>query len=155
MPTVTDQFEPNRDGFESRKSVPHREHIEFRSNLLSTNILKELGKKISQKRVDKELSQEQLAKAAKIHQGHVSKIENGDCNPTWKVVVHLCDALETSLPEVMVEMYAETLVDNSAVEAFEFLGGQIQLMVRRDDARNKKKQENSDVVPTTKLNGNG
>lgn len=150
MSIVTDDFDSHGD-FRNDTKAPHREHVEHRSQVLATEILEELWRKLAKRRCESKRSQGDIGRELRppIHQGTVSKIENGESNPAWKTVVDLCEVLGTSLPEVILEMYAERISETEC-KSLELLGGQIQLMVKRDDAmkaKAKSKVENPYKVP--------
>ena len=59
------------------------------------------GKFISQKRKEKNLTQEQLAEKLGVSNKTVSKWETGKCMPDYSVVKILCDELEITVAELM------------------------------------------------------
>ena len=59
------------------------------------------GKFISQKRKEKNLTQEQLAEKLGVSNKTVSKWETGKCMPDYSVVKSLCEELEISVAELM------------------------------------------------------
>ena len=59
------------------------------------------GKFISQKRKEKNLTQEQLAEKLGVSNKTVSKWETGKCMPDYSVVKSLCKELEISVAELM------------------------------------------------------
>ena len=59
------------------------------------------GKFISQKREEKNLTQEQLAEKLGVSNKTVSKWETGKCMPDYSVVKSLCEELEISVAELM------------------------------------------------------
>ena len=59
------------------------------------------GKFISQKRKQKNLTQEQLAEKLGVSNKTVSKWETGKCMPDYSVVKALCDELEITVAELM------------------------------------------------------
>ena len=59
------------------------------------------GKFISQKRKEKNLTQEQLAEKLGVSNKTVSKWETGKCMPDYSVVKTLCDELEITVAELM------------------------------------------------------
>ena len=59
------------------------------------------GKFISQKRKQKNLTQEQLAEKLGVSNKTVSKWETGKCMPDYSVVKTLCDELEITVAELM------------------------------------------------------
>jgi transcriptional regulator with XRE-family HTH domain len=59
------------------------------------------GKFISQKRKEKNLTQEQLAEKLGVSNKTVSKWETGKCMPDYSVVKNLCEELEITIAELM------------------------------------------------------
>ncbi len=59
------------------------------------------GKFISQKRKEKNLTQEQLAERLGVSNKTVSKWETGKCMPDYSVVKNLCEELEITVAELM------------------------------------------------------
>lgn len=59
------------------------------------------GKFISQKRKEKNLTQEQLAEKLGVSNKTVSKWETGKCMPDYSVVKSLCDELGITVAELM------------------------------------------------------
>lgn len=59
------------------------------------------GKFISQKRKEKNLTQEQLAERLGISNKTVSKWETGKCMPDYSIVKNLCAELEITVAELM------------------------------------------------------
>lgn len=59
------------------------------------------GKFISQKRKEKNLTQEQLAERLGVSNKTISKWETGKCMPDYAVVKSLCDELEITIAELM------------------------------------------------------
>jgi transcriptional regulator with XRE-family HTH domain len=64
-------------------------------------ILRLLGERIRELRKDNALSQEALAERAEIHVNHLRRIELGQANPTYLVLLRLAKALGSSLPRVL------------------------------------------------------
>lgn len=60
-----------------------------------------IGKFISQKRKEKNLTQEQLAGKLGVSNKTISKWETGKCMPDYAVVKNLCDELEITVAELM------------------------------------------------------
>jgi transcriptional regulator with XRE-family HTH domain len=58
-----------------------------------SSIAKNLGKKIKLVRVEKDMSQSDLAQAANIDSSHIGKIERGELNITVVTLFRLADAL--------------------------------------------------------------
>lgn len=59
------------------------------------------GKFISQKRKEKNLTQEQLAEKLGVSNKTISKWETGKCMPDYSVVKPLCDELEITVAELL------------------------------------------------------
>lgn len=68
-----------------------------------SSIAKKLGKKIKLARVDKDMSQSDLAQSANIDSSHIGKIERGEVNITVETLYRIAEALKCSptilLPE--------------------------------------------------------
>lgn len=60
-----------------------------------------IGKFISKKRKEKNLTQEQLAEKLGVSNKTVSKWETGKCMPDYSVVKNLCEELEITVAELM------------------------------------------------------
>lgn len=67
----------------------------------ATRELTELGRRISQLRQARGLSQEALAWEVGIHTNHLSTIERGVANPSFAVLLVISRALQTSLGELL------------------------------------------------------
>lgn len=59
------------------------------------------GEFISQKRKEKNLTQQQLAEKIGVSNKTVSKWETGKCMPDYSVIKALCEALDTTISEVV------------------------------------------------------
>lgn len=64
-------------------------------------ILRPLGERIRQLRKERSFSQEKLAELAEIHVNHLRRIELGQANPTYLVLLRLSEALEIALPRLL------------------------------------------------------
>lgn len=64
--------------------------------------LRLLGQRIRQLRKDRDWSQEQLAEAANLHENYVSRLETGEQEPGFFVILKLCRAFETT-PGTLLE----------------------------------------------------
>jgi transcriptional regulator with XRE-family HTH domain len=60
-----------------------------------------IGKYISQKRRELNLTQEELAEKLGVSNKTISKWENGKCMPDYSIIQNLCDVLNTTLAELM------------------------------------------------------
>ncbi len=66
-----------------------------------SSIAKKLGKKIKLARVEKDMSQSNLAHAADIDSSHIGKIERGELNITVVTLFRIAEALGCS-PSVLL-----------------------------------------------------
>ena len=64
-------------------------------------LLRELGARIRHLRNEQSLSQEKLAELADIHVNHLRRIELGQANPTYLVLVRLAGALQVALAKLL------------------------------------------------------
>jgi len=64
-------------------------------------LLRVLGERIRELRKDAGLSQEALAERAEIHVNHLRRIELGQANPTYLVLLRLAKALGNTLPRLL------------------------------------------------------
>lgn len=67
---------------------------------MNTKILEHLGESLKEIRIDKGLTQEQLAEKVKIHPTYVGKIESGKSNLSMKMLFRISRALDTKLPYI-------------------------------------------------------
>ena len=65
-------------------------------------IRKQVGRNVRRHRLEKNLSQEELAFEADLHQTYLSGIENGNRNPTVAVIKKIADALKVP-PAALLE----------------------------------------------------
>ena len=63
--------------------------------------LRLLGERIRELRKERLLSQEKLAELAEIHVNHLRRIELGQANPTYLVLLRISAALDVALPEFL------------------------------------------------------
>ncbi|MBU4311915.1 MAG: helix-turn-helix domain-containing protein [Candidatus Omnitrophica bacterium] len=68
-----------------------------------TSIRSVIGKRIKKLRMEKSLTQKDLAKAAGLHWTHVSKIESSKRIPTVKAIAGLAEALGIEAWELLIE----------------------------------------------------
>lgn len=64
-------------------------------------ILKALGDRVRELRKERSLSQETLAELAEIHVNHLRRVELGQANPTYLVLLRLAAALKITLPRLL------------------------------------------------------
>ncbi|MCB9361693.1 MAG: helix-turn-helix transcriptional regulator [Flavobacteriales bacterium] len=60
-----------------------------------------LGKRISDVRTSKEITQYRLAKNLMMEQSNLARIEKGETNPTIKTLLKICEVLDISLEELI------------------------------------------------------
>ena len=63
------------------------------------------NKKMKEARLEKKLSQAELAKLIGVSRQTINMIENGDYNPTITLCVKICKVLEKTLDELFWEVY--------------------------------------------------
>ncbi len=61
----------------------------------------DIGKRIKQKRIEKNYTQEQLAELVNIGPSHMSHLEGGKTVPSMDVFIALCNVLEVSADELL------------------------------------------------------
>jgi transcriptional regulator with XRE-family HTH domain len=66
-------------------------------------ILRALGETIRRLRLERGVSQERLAELAGIHENHLRRVELGQANPTYLVLLQISDALEIPLLELLAD----------------------------------------------------
>jgi len=59
-----------------------------------------MNEKMKQARLDKSLSQTELAKSIGVSRQTINMIENGDYNPTISLCIKICKALDKTLDEL-------------------------------------------------------
>lgn len=91
------------------------------------------GKFITQKRKEKNLTQEQLAEKLGVSNKTISKWETGKCMPDYGVVKSLCEELEITVAELMDGEEAE----EKSVRAYD--DEQIMDLLRRTQELEKQK----------------
>jgi len=57
-------------------------------------LLRALGKRIRELRKAQGISQERLAELAEVHENHIRRIEGGDANPSYLVILRITRALK-------------------------------------------------------------
>jgi transcriptional regulator with XRE-family HTH domain len=70
-------------------------------------INKRFGKSIRRRRRELDLSQEELAERAELHQTYISDIERGGRNPSLENVEKLAKALDISITRLFIEYGVE------------------------------------------------
>lgn len=64
-------------------------------------ILKKLGKDIRRIRLEKNVTQQELADLCEFENSNMSRIEAGNTNPTFLTLKKICNALNISLAELV------------------------------------------------------
>lgn len=89
-----------------------------------------LGEKIRQLRKSRGLTQEQLAEKLDIDNKHLSKIENGDHKPTYKLILKLAEVLQINIYDLSNQT-AHKEDDKTYIKSLKIL----------NSAKNKKEKE--------------
>ncbi len=66
-----------------------------------TETSKKLGENLKRIRVEKEITQVQLASALSVDKSFVSNIENGKTNPTLSTITNLAESLGVTVGELL------------------------------------------------------
>lgn len=66
-----------------------------------TDHAKKLGENLKRIRIEKNISQTEIAKALDVDRSFVSNIENGKTNPTLSTITNLAKALGVSASELL------------------------------------------------------
>ncbi len=66
-----------------------------------TEISKKLGENLKRIRVEKKITQAQLANALSVDKSFVSNIENGKTNPTLSTITNLAESLGVTVGELL------------------------------------------------------
>ncbi len=64
-------------------------------------MLRSLGKRIRELRRERGYSQEKLAELADIHENHVRRIERGEANPSFLVLIRIARAVGISVSDLL------------------------------------------------------
>ena len=65
------------------------------------NIQEQFGRKLRAYRIERSLSQEELAEASGLHRTYISGLESGTRNPTIKIIVQVAKALGITASELL------------------------------------------------------
>ncbi|MCI8527108.1 MAG: helix-turn-helix transcriptional regulator [Oscillospiraceae bacterium] len=68
-----------------------------------------IGKKIRDIRIEKRLTQEYIADMADVNTSHISNIENDRAKISLPTLVHVCNALDTTVDHILAEEYKDPL----------------------------------------------
>lgn len=69
----------------------------------------EIGKKLRELRISKGLTQEYIANMANVNTSHISNIENNRVKISLSTLIHVCNALNTTIDYVLSEEYLDSL----------------------------------------------
>ncbi|MCI9218115.1 helix-turn-helix transcriptional regulator [Lachnospiraceae bacterium 42-17] len=72
-----------------------------------------IGKKIKELRISQNLTQEYVANMADVNTSHISNIENNRVKISLPTLVHVCNALNTTIDYILADEYSNT---SSAIE---------------------------------------
>lgn len=64
-----------------------------------------IGKKIKELRISKNLTQEYIANMADVNVSHISNIENNRVKISLPTLVHICNALDTTVDYILADEY--------------------------------------------------
>ena len=64
-------------------------------------MLRSLGKRIRELRRERGYSQEKLAELADVHENHVRRIERGEANPSFLVLVRIARAVAANVSDLL------------------------------------------------------
>lgn len=68
-----------------------------------------IGRKIRDIRIEKRLTQEYIANMADVNTSHISNIENNRVKISLPTLVHVCNALDTTIDHILAEEYTDPL----------------------------------------------
>lgn len=64
-----------------------------------------IGRKLKEIRISKNLTQEYIANMADVNVSHISNIENNRVKISLPTLVHVCNALDTTVDYILFEEY--------------------------------------------------
>lgn len=65
-----------------------------------------LGRRIKEARIDKRMTQEELAQAVDCNVSHISNIENNHTKVSLPTLLCICNVLDTTIDSLLVDQYA-------------------------------------------------
>lgn len=68
-----------------------------------------IGKKLREVRISKGLTQEYIANMANVNTSHISNIENNKAKISLCTLIHVCNALNTTIDYILNEEYTDSL----------------------------------------------
>lgn len=69
----------------------------------------EIGKKLRELRISKGLTQEYIANMVNVNTSHISNIENNRAKISLSTLIHVCNALNTTIDYILNEEYTDSL----------------------------------------------
>ena len=103
------------------------------------DLILEIGKRIQKYRIQKNLTQEQVAEIVGISQKHLSRIEKGYHNPRFDMIIHIADALNIptdslakDLSDNDVDVFLENIrpnVEKLSIKQLEYVKKNIELIL--------------------------
>lgn len=77
-----------------------------------------LGKRIKEVRLEKRMTQEDLAQAVYCNVSHISNIENNHTKVSLPMLLSICNALDTTIDSVMIDQYnqSDSVLDHEILE---------------------------------------
>ncbi len=80
-----------------------------------------IGRKLREIRIDKGLTQEYIANMADVNTSHISNIENNRVKISLPTLVHICNALDTSVDYILSDEYvtSSSVLDQEILNALE------------------------------------
>lgn len=84
-----------------------------------TEIRRQIGARLKRARLDRGLTQDQLAEAAGVHTTYIAKIEAGDRTPSLETLIRLSTIMNVSLQSVVavVDEYPHEIVPGDDIQA--------------------------------------
>jgi transcriptional regulator with XRE-family HTH domain len=73
-----------------------------------------VGERIRVLRVDRNLTQEDVAHAAGMNLSYYGKLERGQNNPTLDTLIRVCDAIGASLSDIVAGLSSDQLPERTA-----------------------------------------
>lgn len=77
-----------------------------------------IGKKLREIRISKGFTQEYISSAVNVNTSHISNIENNNVKVSLSTLVHICNALDTTIDYVLRDEYlnASSILDQSILQ---------------------------------------
>ncbi len=109
----------------------------------------EIGSKIRQLRLQRDLTQEELANRTELTKGYISQLENDLCSPSIATLKDILDALGVSLQEFFAETKEEKIVF-TPLDYFQSTNGDCEVTWL---VANSQKNEMEQIVLTLPIDG--